>query len=126
MRLILEFERYRMLEDIKSEISVIFPYIKIKGCYLYASSSIDRGGNPITRIDSKIPIKALFIKVENNEITIKSLINSLRDPNFSKKVIECLLRVIDKNTKIVVDQDVSGGFWDYMIGKYPEINWVKN
>lgn len=125
MRLILEFDKYRIIEDVVNQISDIFPHVKMKGNVLYASSILDKGGNPLARIDSKQPLFALLIQFGGDHIVIKSLVNSAKEPNFSKRVMDGLAKVIQPRYTIVVDQDVSEGFWDHIIEKYPQFKWIK-
>lgn len=125
MRLILEFEKYRIIEDVVAEMSKIFPHVKMKGNVLYASSILDKGGNPITRIDSKQPLMALLIQFGGDHIVIKSLVNSVKEPDLSKKIMDAFSKIIEPRYTIVVDQDVSQGFWDHMIEKYPQFKWIK-
>lgn len=125
MRLILEFNKYRVIEDVVAEMSKIFPYVVMKGNVLYASSILDKGGNPITRIDSKQPLIALLIQFGGDHIVIKSFVNSAKEPNFTKRFMDGLSNVIEPKYTIVVDQDVSEGFWDHIIEKYPQFKWIK-
>jgi hypothetical protein len=125
MRLILEFNKYRIIEDVVAEMSKIFTHVVMKGNVLYASSILDKGGNPLVRIDSKQPLMALLIQFGGDHIVIKSFVNSVREPNFSKRFMDGLSNVIEPNYTIVVDQDVSMGFWDHIIEKYPQFNWIK-
>lgn len=125
MRLILEFNKYRVIEDVVAEMSKIFPHVVMKGNVLYASSILDKGGNPITRIDSKQPLIALLIQFGGDHIVIKSFVNSSKEPNFTKRFMDGLSNVIEPKYTIVVDQDVSEGFWDHIIEKYPQFKWIK-
>ena len=125
MRLILEFDKYSVIEDVVAEMSKIFPHVKMKGSVLYASSILDKGGNPLVRIDSKQPLMALLIQFGGDHIVIKSFVNSLREPNFSKRFMDGLSNVLEPKYTIVVDQDVSQGYWDHIIEKYPQFNWIK-
>lgn len=125
MRLILEFNKYRIIEDVVTEMSKIFPHVSMKGNALYASSILDKRGTPLVRIDSKQPLFALLINFGDDYIVIKSFVNSAKESNFSKRVMDGLSNVIEPNYTIVVDQDVSMGFWDHIIDKYPQFNWIK-
>jgi len=125
MRLILEFNKYRIIEDVVTEMSKIFPHVSMKGNALYASSILDKRGTPLVRIDSKQPLFALLINFGDDYIVIKSFVNSVKESNFSKRVMDGLSNVIEPNYTIVVDQDVSMGFWDHIIDKYPQFNWIK-
>jgi hypothetical protein len=125
MRLILEFEKYRIIEDVVAEISKIFPHVVMKGNVLYASSILDKGGNPLVRIDSKQPLMALLIQFGGDHIVIKSLVNSIKEPNLSNRIMDAFSKIMEPRYTIVVDQDVSQGFWDHMIEKYPQFKWIK-
>jgi len=125
MRLILEFNKYRIIEDVVTEMSKIFPHVSMKGNALYASSILDKRGTPLVRIDSKQPLFALLINFGDDYIVIKSFVNSAKESNFSKRVMDGLSNVIEPNYTIVVDQDVSMGFWDHIIEKYPQFKWIK-
>ena len=125
MRLILEFNKYRVIEDVVAEMSKIFPHVVMKGNVLYASSILDKGGNPLVRIDSKQPLMALLIQFGDDYIIIKSFVNSVKEPNFSKRFMDGLSNVLEPKYTIVVDQDVSQGYWDHIIEKYPHFKWIK-
>ena len=125
MRLILEFNKYRIIEDVVAEMSKIFPHVVMKGNVLYASSILDKGGTPLVRIDSKQPLFALLIQFGGDHIVIKSLVNSAKEPGLSKRILDSFVKVIEPRYTIVVDQDVSEGFWDHMIEKYPQFKWIK-
>jgi hypothetical protein len=125
MRLILEFNKYRIIEDIVAEMSKIFPHVSMKGNFLYASSILDKRGNPLVRIDSKQPLFALLIQFGGDHIVVKSLVNSAKEPGLSRRVMDSFVKVIEPKYTIVVDQDVSQGFWDHIIEKYPQFKWIK-
>lgn len=125
MRLILEFNKYSIIKDVVAEMSKIFTHVKMKGNVLYASSILDKGGNPLVRIDSKNPLSALLIQFGGDHIVIKSLVNSAKTPNFSKSIMYAISKTIEPKYTIVVDQDVSQGFWNHMIEKYPQFKWIK-
>jgi hypothetical protein len=125
MRLIREFVHYGVAEDISAKMASIFPYVSLKGTSLFASSLTDRSGNPIVRIDSKKPLRALFIKFGEGCIEIKSLVNSERYPGLSKKIMDSFSDSLPEGYSIVIDQDVSDGFWDHMMNRYPQFEWSK-
>jgi hypothetical protein len=112
------------VNSIVDDISKILPYIKVTSNTLLASNRLSKSSLPIVRIDSKEPIKALMLKFTENSVTIKSIVNSTGEKGFSKKVIDIILKNIDRQHSIVIDQDVSGGFWDSVIQKNPDYNWV--
>ncbi len=124
------FENYsdnksiEFVNTIVDDISKILPYIKVTSNTLLASNRLSKSSLPIVRIDSKEPIKALMLKFTENSVTIKSIVNSTGEKGFSKKVIDIILKNIDRQHSIVIDQDVSGGFWDSVIQKNPDYNWV--
>ena len=124
------FENYsdnksiEFVNSIVDDISKILPYIKVTSNTLLASNRLSKSSLPIVRIDSKEPIKALMLKFTENSVTIKSIVNSTGEKGFSKKVIDIILKNIDRQHSIAIDQDVSGGFWDSVIQKNPDYNWV--
>jgi hypothetical protein len=85
-----------------------------------SSSIVDKLGRPIVRIDSIKPINALMLKFGKKSITIKSIVNSTEKEDFLKKIIDVILKNIKGS--IEIDQDVSGGFWDKIIERYPDYN----
>jgi hypothetical protein len=126
MKLIREYKEYTLMDKISDKLSDIFPNIKIVNNVLLASSILDKSGKPNVRIDSKIPLKALMLKFEKNSIEIKSIVNSTAEKGLSQEVMRIILSSIDKDWIIIIDKDVSNGFWDKVIQKHPEYNWVKN
>jgi len=126
MKLIREYKEYTLMDKISDKLSGIFPNVKIVNNILLASSILDKSGKPNVRIDSKIPLKALMLKFEKNSIEIKSIVNSTGEKGLSQEVMRIILSSIDKDFTIIIDQDVSNGFWDKVIQKHPEYNWVKN
>jgi len=112
------------MENLIKELSQIFTYNKLSNDNLYLSTKLNKLGNPLVRIDSKEPIKALMLKLTDKSVTIKSIVNSSGESGFSKNVIDTILKNIDKEVTIFIDQDVSGGFWEYVIEKNPDFNWV--
>lgn len=125
MRIIKEFLQYDILDQIIMRIESIFPNVLMRGSYLYASSIVDRSGNPVVRIDSKRPLKALLLKFGDKSIEIKSIVNSETESGLSNKIMDVFLDVLPDGYMIIVDQDVSGGFWDHVIQKYKQFNWQK-
>jgi hypothetical protein len=51
-----------------------------------------------------------MLKFGKKSITIKSIVNSTGERGFSKKIIDVILKNIEKDWSIEIDQDVSGGF----------------
>jgi hypothetical protein len=123
--MIKDFNTHSTIDNITNDLSGIFKYIKINNNTLLASSIVDKLGRPIVRIDSRKPINALMLKFGKKSITIKSIVNSTGERGFSKKIIEVILKNIEKDWSIEIDQDVSGGFWDKIIERYPDYNWIK-
>jgi hypothetical protein len=125
MRLIREYKEYTLIDKISNKLSDIFKNVKIDNNILLASSILDKSGKPNVRIDSKIPLKALMLKFGKKSIEIKSIVNSTGEKGLSQEVMRVILSYIDKDFTIIIDQDVSNGFWDKVIQKHPEYNWVK-
>jgi hypothetical protein len=123
--MIKDFDTHSTIDSITNDLSGIFKYIKINNNTLIASSIVDKLGRPIVRIDSIKPINALMLKFGKKSITIKSIVNSTGERGFSKKIIDVILKNIEKDWSIEIDQDVSGGFWDKIIERYPDYNWIK-
>jgi hypothetical protein len=123
--MIKDFDTHNIIDTITSDLSSIFKYIKINNNTLLASSIVDKSGRPIVRIDSKSPINALMLKFNKKSVTIKSIVNSTGERGLSKKIIEVIFKNIEKDWTIEIDQDVSGGFWDKIIERYPDYNWIK-
>lgn len=124
MRNILEYNSYEIISSLEDGISNIFPYVKVITNKIYASTLISKSGRPIVRIDSKNPVKALLLQVKEDGVVIKSIVNSTSDKNLIKEIIE-VFEILPNSYKIWIDQDVSSGFWDKIIQKYPEYNWIK-
>ena len=109
---------------LREKLSNLFTHIKITKDQktIYASSLLDRGGNPIVRINHKEPIEALMIKLNDNSIEIKSIVNSTGKKGLTTKVIDILT---ESTNTIIIDKDQSNGFWDYFIQKHPKISFIK-
>ncbi len=123
--LIKEFKEYNLIGKIMDDLRGIFPYVVLSGNSILASSLLDRSGRPIVRIDSKQPLIALMLKFGDGFVEIKSIVNSSGVSGLSSKAIDVILRHIDDRHTIFIDQDVSGGFWDRVITKYPQYRWIK-
>jgi len=124
MRNILEYNSYDIISSLEEGISNIFPYVKVITNKIYASTLVSKSGRPIVRIDSKNPVKALLLEIKEDGVVIKSIVNSTSDKNLIKEIIE-VFEILPNSYKIWIDRDVSGGFWDKIIQKYPEYNWIK-
>ena len=124
MRNILEYNSYDIISSLESGISNIFPYVKVITNKIYASTLVSKSGRPIVRIDSKNPVKALLLEIKEDGVVIKSIVNSTTDKNLIQEIIE-VFEILPNSYKIWIDRDVSGGFWDKIIQKYPEYNWIK-
>jgi hypothetical protein len=124
MRKILEYNSYDIMSSLESGLSNIFPYVKVITNKIYASTLVSKSGRPIVRIDSKNPVKALLLEIKEDGVVIKSIVNSTTDKNLIQEIIE-VFKILPNSYKIWIDRDVSGGFWDKIIQKYPEYNWIK-
>ena len=113
-----------MNTTIIEKLSNIFIHIKVANNQktIYASSLLDKVGNPIVRIDYKESISALMIKLNDDSIEIKSIVNSSGRKGLTSKVVDVL---VESTNTIVIDQDQSNGFWDHFIQKYPNVNFLK-
>ena len=113
-----------MNNTIKEKLSTLFPHIKVTKNQktIYASSLLDKGGNPIVRINYKEPIEGLMIKMNDNSIEIKSIVNSSGKKGLTSKVVDILT---ESTNTIIIDQDQSNGFWDHFIQKYPKVTFIK-
>jgi hypothetical protein len=121
---ILEYNSYDIMSSLESGLSNIFPYVKVITNKIYSSTLLSKSGKPIVRIDSKNPVKALLLEIKEDGVVIKSIVNSTTDKNLIKEIIE-VFEILPNSYKIWIDRDVSGGFWDKIIQKYPEYNWIK-
>lgn len=128
MSIITEFNKFNqksLMDKLSEELSHIFKYVKISNKTITASSLLDRSGKPLVRIDSKQPITAIMLKLGDGSIEISSIVNSSGVRGLATKVVNVILSLIDTDMSIIIDQDVSGGFWDSVINKYPEYKWIK-
>jgi hypothetical protein len=122
--IILEFHKFNLLEDLSKSLSTLLPNIKTTGKYLYASTLTDKSGNPITRIDSKKPVIGLMLKINDDSIEIKSIVNNTDNRGVATQIIQTILSHLDSGSTIIIDQDVSGGYWNKIIKRYPDYNWI--
>lgn len=112
------------MNNLIQEISKLFKYSKRTDKYLYLSSSKNRIGNPIVRIDSN-DVKGLMLKIDNTSVTIKSIVNSTKEKGFSINVLNTIITNLPDNYSIIIEQDVNSKFWDYVIEKNPDVNWIR-
>jgi nicotinic acid phosphoribosyltransferase len=128
--MIINFEMFESVDyvDVQKEIAKklekYFEHIDIKSNSIYASSRLTKGGKPLVRIDSK-DLKALWLKFDNESITIKTIVNDTDEKGFSRKILDIIISSIDKDWTINIDQDVSGGYWENITKKepYKNYNW---
>ena len=125
MRIILEISSFKLIDELSYKLESLFDHIKIKGNTIFCSNILDKGGNPVVRIESKKPCKGIMLKVNNDSVEIKSIVNSTGEKGLAIKVIESIITSIPTKFKILIDQDVSGGFWDNLIQKYPNVTFEK-
>ena len=126
MRLILELNTFNFIKELSGKLQNLFEYVTVKGNTILCSNILDRGGNPYVRTDSKRYCKALMIKIDSKSIEIKSIVNTTGEKGFSTSVVDKIVQVLPDNFEIVISQDVSGGFWDKIISKYPNIRFEKS
>ena len=79
---------------------------------------------PIVSISSKLSILGLLLKFHEDSIEIKSIVNSTNQKGIATKIIDVILQNLEDGCKIIVDNDVSGGYWNHIIKKYPNFNWI--
>jgi len=125
MKLILEISSFQLIRKISKSLENLFDYVQVKKNTIYCSNILDKGKNPVVRIDSKKPCKGLMLKVNNDSVEIKSIVNSTGEKGLASKVIESIITSIPTKFKILIAQDVSGGFWDNLIQKYPDVSFEK-
>jgi hypothetical protein len=117
---------YSLTNTLSEQLKDLFEYVTVKGNNILCSNILDRGGNPYVRTDSKRYCKALMIKIDSKSIEIKSIVNTTGEKGFSTSVVDKIVQVLPDNFEIVISQDVSGGFWDKIISKYPNIRSEKS
>ena len=122
--MITKYSNFSKIEILKQEFEEIFNHCKIDRNYLLCSDITDKSGNPNVRIDSKTPTKSIKIKISDDSLTFISINNSTGERGLFLKIMNVLDKVINNNSTIYVDQDVSGGFWEYIKDKYPKYNWI--
>ena len=119
-------ESLSLTNTLSGKLKELFEYVTIKGDTILCSNILDRGGNPYVRTDSKKACKALMIKIDSKSVEIKSIVNTTGERGFATSVIDKIIQVIPDNFEVIISQDVSGGFWDKIISKYPNINFNKS
>jgi hypothetical protein len=112
------------MSNISDAISEYFPFIKVTNKFIWASTKKDNRNLPIVTIKSKDPLVALFLKFNDDSIEIKSIINSTEQRGIATDVLKSVLSQLSDGQKIIIDNDVSGGYWNKIIKKYPNFNWI--
>ena len=123
-----------LIKELEQAIKKLLPNVLIDRNNIVASTVLDARNKPIVRIDSKAKPTALWIAVEEFDgtirIIIKSIVNNKESnlPGHGQKLFEAIAEVIrrhkDTPFEVIVDQDVSGGFWRHMESKYPDITFT--
>ena len=126
MRLILELNTFNFIKELSDKLQDLFDHVKVRGNTILCSNILDRGGNPYVRTDSKKACKALMIKIDSKSIEIKSIVNTTGEKGFATSVVDKIVQVLPDNFEIIISQDVSGGFWDKIISKYPNVKFEKS
>ena len=122
--MITNYKNFSKIETLKNKFEEIFTHCKIERNNLLCSDTLTKSNTPNVRIDSLKPTKSLKLKIEEDSITFISLNNSSGEAGLIKNVMNIISSVIEDNSKIFIDSDVSGGFWDYIKSKYPQYNWI--
>ena len=122
--MILEFNKFNLMTQISNELSPYFPHIKVTKNFLWASTELDKLNNPQVSLVSKNFILGLLLKFHEDAIEIKSIVNSTNQKGIATKVVEVILQNLKDGDTIIVDNDVSGGYWSHITKKYPNFNWI--
>ena len=122
--MITNYTEFSKIEALKTKFGKLFTYCRVERNNLLCSDTLTKSEKPNVRIDSKLRTKSLKLKIEENSITFISLNNSSGESGLITKVMNIISSVIEKNSTIFIDSDVSGGFWDYIKSRYPEYNWI--
>ena len=122
--MILEFNKFNLMSEISKDLEEYLPHIKVTKNFLWASTELDSRGMPIVSISSKLSILGLLLKFHEDSIEIKSIVNSTNQKGIATKIIDVILQNLEDGCKIIVDNDVSGGYWNHIIKKYPNFNWI--
>lgn len=121
--IIKNIKNYELCNRIIEKLSKIYKYIKLSGNTIYASSKCDKGGNPLVRIDSKYPIIAIMIKINNDELIFKSIVNTTENKGISSKSIDLILNEVGARYNIIIDNNINNAFWTKISKKYPSHKW---
>jgi hypothetical protein len=124
MNITTKYNRFRLISLIKKSITDILPNIKSTNTYLYASTHLDRGGNPVVIIDSTLPVIGILLKFNKDSIEIKSLVNRSSLRGKATIILDKILSNLPDGMKIIISQDVSDGFWNSFIKRYPNFYWI--
>jgi hypothetical protein len=122
--MILEFNKFNLMTQISNELSTYFPHIKVTKNFLWASTELDKLNRPQVSLISKDSILGLLLKFHEDAIEIKSIVNSTNQKGIATKVVEVILQNLKDGDTIIVDNDVSGGYWSHITKKYPNFNWI--
>jgi hypothetical protein len=123
-----------LIKELEQAIKKLLPNVLIDRNNIVASTVLDARNRPIVHIDSKAKPTALWIAVEELDGTIKVIVKTIVNnkesnlPGHGQKLFEAIAEVIrrhkDTPFEVVVDRDVSGGFWRRMESKYPDITFT--
>jgi len=122
------------IKELEQAIKKLLPNVLISKNSIAASTMVDARNKPIVRIDSKAKPTALFITVEEVDGTIKIVVKAIVNnkesnlPGHGQKLVGAIAQVIrrrkDVPFELVIDHDMSGGFWERMQSKYPDITFT--
>lgn len=123
-----------IIKELEQAIKRLLPNVLISKNSIAASTMVDARNKPIVRIDSKAKPTALLITVEEVggtiKIAVKAIVNNKESnlPGHGQKLFDAIAQVIRRHKdvpfELVIDQDVSGGFWERMQSKYPDITFT--
>lgn len=128
----------RLINDIQKELKKLLPNVYVSNGSISASTSLGKDNKPIVRIDSKAKPTAVLLKVQNENnvisVTLFAMVNNKENnlPKYGSKMFDAIMTAITTLQKknpniqfqIIIDHDVSGGFWKHEEPKYPSIKFI--
>jgi len=128
----------KLISDIQKGLAKLLPNVRVANGTISASNLLGKDSKPIVRIDSKAKPTAVSLKVQNENniisVAIFAMVNNKENklPKYGSKMFDAIMTAIISNQKknpniefqIVIDHDVSGGFWKHEEPKYPTIKFV--
>ena len=124
------------IKELERVIKKLLPNVVVEKNNILASTALDARNKPIVRIDSKAKPTALWLTIDDSgkgiRVIFKTIVNNKEAnlPGHGKKLFAAVADVVKANQKrnpndtitIVIDHDVSGGFWKHIESEYPELS----